>query len=558
MSQQTTDRKPNKESLVDVGRWAEELDSETSKIQPARAKNKRPVPPRPRIKQEQQADDEAKTLLKKQPEKPKGTASPTQTANPPVNNFGAEGIMSIYAKTAQKKEDVPAATTPNIIPPQDRPKPIAKPKQAATETSPIIDVGRDEVMPASYLLPVDLHSNGVTKKKTIRTEGQLFTLDKILGEGGMGEVYKATCLFEGAPGPDDDIRRDVAVKFMLDIDPALRDRFVSEARLIARLNHENIVRFEGWHYRKEDNKYFVVMEYIKGIDVEQLIEMHNLKSLPHLLEGINRIPDKIAAFVLFCVGNGLNYAHNYNFGLDAQGSPIVGVVHRDVTPGNILIKLDEGAVKLTDFGVAITTGDLKKAEERGEIAGKLAYMAPETFSQFKATTRSDLYSLGVTAYEMLTGFCPNEKFFSDPESAQEYQEQIASAYDKEIVPPHEVIEGIDRDLSDIVIKLMQKDPEQRYQSAAQLVDAVGRQYLYKGGFGPTKVGLKAYIETLKGERSPGQSLDTLRFLLTPRWYDLFLPRKCQKMREEDVLKPYKLKDWARKKVEQGQIPARVW
>jgi serine/threonine protein kinase len=385
-----------------------------------------------------------------------------------------------------------------------------------------------------------------TKESIVYSQRVQYKLKELLGEGGMGQVWKAECIYEAGPGAEDDITRDVAVKFVKSgQDIELKRRLVKEARLIARLSHENIVRFEDWNYLEEDQSHFIVMEYIPGMDIHGITRLHGLDRLPEKTDKILRIPDLITGFILYSVGNGLAYAHNFNFGTDSKRNPLTGIIHRDISPGNILIKLDEGTVKITDFGLAATREDLEE-QECHTVAGKLQYLSPEAlFDSKNVDARTDIYSLGIVAYEMLTGLRPNETY-EEGQNLNSIVFSIMSAYNKELVPPHEIVEGVDRELSDIVCKMLSKKPEQRYQTATKFVDAIGRQYIYRKGFGPTKAGLKEYIYTLQGKAWTDDSQDRLRFLR--RGFTGTL----------DIKTPYRMKEWARKKLEKRQNPSRVW
>ncbi|MBW2972369.1 serine/threonine protein kinase [Candidatus Woesearchaeota archaeon] len=385
-------------------------------------------------------------------------------------------------------------------------------------------------------------------KKPIALTGLRYTLEDLIGVGGMGEVWKARCVFSAAPGPQDDVGSRAAVKFVTGLDPDSphRARFIKEAKLIAQLKHENIVRFEGWDYLEDKGAYFIVMEYIPGTDLDGLMDFHNLCSYDtptHLLNaraaGITKIPDPIVGFVLVSMLNALEYAHNYVF---EDGSR--GVVHRDISPGNALIKFDEGVVKLGDFGIAATTTDLEDPEERSIIAGKIQYMPPEiALTTERVDTRSDLYSLGIVIYEMLTGIRPNDGFPHERNNLAELYNVIES-FDKQLVPPHEVVKGIDEELSGIVCKLMARKPKDRYQSAAEAKDAV-ENYLYSRGRGVTKHSLRDYIQIRQGQK-PEKRFANLRFLKHHRFRTI-----------PTIFIQYQLTDYARTMLEKRQNPARA-
>ena len=198
-----------------------------------------------------------------------------------------------------------------------------------------------------------------------------------LGQGGMAEVFLCT-MFSG-----DEFRRPVAVKIVRDDfakRPEFCELFAQEARFAAMLLHPNIVNVLDFS-RDAQGRLFLVMEYIEGVDLWQLAAGRAL-------------PPSVAIHIAAEVLHGLDYAHRL-----PHGSEVRGIVHRDVSPANILLSW-LGAVKVADFGIAkaITTSGILSG-----IKGKTSYMSPEQADGKPIDARSDLFSLGVVLWEMLTG-----------------------------------------------------------------------------------------------------------------------------------------------------------
>jgi serine/threonine-protein kinase len=244
-----------------------------------------------------------------------------------------------------------------------------------------------------------------------------------LGSGGFGAVYLAE---------DTWIDKKVALKVPhrqnLDFGELLR-----EPRLLASLSHPNVVTVLT--AEKQDNVFFIVMEYVPGDTLEAIIERDGALDLPRVLDYTCQI----------C--NAMDHAHRH------------GVIHRDLRPGNVLVT-EHGLVKVADFG---TSRFLEIAAHGTTVIGSPPYMAPEQF-QGKAVFASDIYSLGVTMYQMLTGSLP----YSTPSPAD-----LARLSRGELTtPPRERNQKIPRGISDIVMKAMAPDVASRYQRASDLLEAV--------------------------------------------------------------------------------------
>lgn len=295
-----------------------------------------------------------------------------------------------------------------------------------------------------------------------------------IAAGGMGIVYEAEQA--GAHG----FRKRVAMKVIREEfarQPSFVENFIGEAKLVADLIHTNIV--QTYHLGEADGQVFIAMELISGVNLDALLEQHEVKR--------RQLPVDLAVFIVSRVARGLTYAHAKT---DSAGHSL-GIVHRDVSFKNILIAF-EGDVKLTDFGIAKARGFLK--QEEGEvIIGKADYMSPEQ-ADFQVTDlRSDIFSAGVVLGHLLLG---RNVFRAD--TPEESRERILTL---EIPDFTRLDSRIDARLGEIMNRALQRDPAKRYQSAGELLDDLER-YLYEPGFGPTNEKLGSYVRELFGQHVP--------------------------------------------------------
>lgn len=227
---------------------------------------------------------------------------------------------------------------------------------------------------------------------------------------------------------------------------------------------------------------FMAMDYVDGVDLSMLMR-HHFKL--HLL-----LPIPIAMFVVSRIARSLAYAHQW-------------IVHKDVTPGNILIN-SEGVPKLTDFGIA---APLSAAGE--EFAGKVHYMAPEQLARRRVDGRADIFSLGVVAYELLTGI----NLFK-PLTRGKWDDNVRwvkQAQSREIIPPHEICPDVPERLSRIVMKMLEYDCEKRFQRMLEVHVEFEKRFLYAQGFGPTNNSMAAYLRIFEADFL-GATQDDLRQL----------------------------------------------
>ncbi|MBI5767344.1 MAG: serine/threonine protein kinase [Verrucomicrobia bacterium] len=295
-----------------------------------------------------------------------------------------------------------------------------------------------------------------------------------LAEGGMGVVYEAVQLGAG------NFRKTVAVKLIREEYSAIEEfqrNFIGEARLVADLIHTNIV--QTYHLGQVGGQYFMVMEFVRGVNLEQFIERHRQLG--------KAIPVDLAAFIVSRIARGLTYAH---MKCDREGRHL-NIVHRDIGPKNVLVAL-EGDVKLTDFGIAKAL-DLMYNEEGKVIAGKDEYLSPEQASYAITDARADLFPLTIVLTELLLG----RNIFRAADRAQSRRNILTMP-----IPQFGTIRAdIDPKLEAIIQRGFQRDRERRYQSAYDMLTDL-ELYLYSDRYGPTNEKLGVYIKELFGVRDP--------------------------------------------------------
>ncbi len=300
-------------------------------------------------------------------------------------------------------------------------------------------------------------------------------MTRTIAEGGMGVVYQAHQ--KGAGG----FRKVVAVKLIREeysTIPEFQSNFIGEARLVADLIHTNIV--QTYHLGQIGGQYFMVMEFVNGVNLEQFLERHRALNKP--------MPVDLAAFITSRIARGLTYAHQKR---DNEGR-LLGIVHRDIGPKNIMIGY-EGDVKLTDFGIAKAL-DLMYNEEGQVVAGKDEYLSPEQADKRVTDARADIFPLGIVLTELLLG--RNIFRGEDRDGSRENILRLPIPLFSTLRPQ------IDPKLEAIIQKSLQRERDQRYQSAYEMMTAL-EIYLYSDGYGPTNEKLGVYLKEVMGFREPG-------------------------------------------------------
>jgi eukaryotic-like serine/threonine-protein kinase len=248
-----------------------------------------------------------------------------------------------------------------------------------------------------------------------------------IGTGGMADVFRARDLM---------LERSVAIKILHETysdDPAFQNRFKQEARAAANLSHPNIVTVHDFGF--DHGQLFIVMEHIPGKDLKTILRQRGRYS----------VEEAIPLMVQACAGIG--YAHR------------AGLVHCDIKPHNMIVTPD-GRLKVTDFGIARALSTIQPDERADVVWGSPQYFSPEQAVGEAPSPASDVYSLGIVLYEVLTGALP----FTAPSS-----EELARMHlEENPIPPSEYIPDIPTALEEIVMKVLSKEPAARYRTADQL------------------------------------------------------------------------------------------
>jgi serine/threonine protein kinase len=263
--------------------------------------------------------------------------------------------------------------------------------------------------------------------------GGRYALERRLGAGGMSTVFLAR---------DAVLERKVAVKLLaehLSDDEDFVARFRREALAAARLQHPNIVQVFDSGEDEPSGRHFIVMEYVNGPSCADLLRSQRQLGVEQTVEIVRGS----------C--HGLDYAHR------------AGVIHRDVKPGNLLVSDESGTVKLADFGIA-KAAEQTRITQVGAVLGTAAYLSPEQATGEEAEAPSDIYSLGVCAYQFLTGRLPHE-YSSLTELALKQQRDT-------VVPITDYRRDVPPELDEAIRVALERDPAQRYASALDMAAAM--------------------------------------------------------------------------------------
>ncbi len=261
-----------------------------------------------------------------------------------------------------------------------------------------------------------------------------YEITESIGEGGMGTVFR---------GIDTMLEREVAIKMLrpeLASQPQVVERFRTEAITLAKLNHPNVATL--YSFLRQGDDYFMIMEFVRGETLDEIIRKHGAMSCER-------------AISLFCHAlEGIEHAHK------------MGVIHRDIKPANMMLT-KEGVLKVMDFGIARVLGSARMTRH-GNIIGTIEYMSPEQVRGEETDARSDIYSLGILLYEMLTGRIP----FESKSEFELMRSQIEDAPE----PPTTFADHIPLELEQAIMRSLAKMPDARFQTAnefrAQLLNTI--------------------------------------------------------------------------------------
>ncbi len=256
-----------------------------------------------------------------------------------------------------------------------------------------------------------------------------YEIKGIIGKGAMGVIYKAF---------DPVIERNVAIKTMsteVINDPDLRKRFYREAKAAGALHHPQIIIV--YDFGEENNMPYIVMEFLEGEDLKKVIKSGEKLSLNKIIDiGIQ-------------ISDGLHFAHKNN------------VIHRDIKPANIFL-CNNGTIKILDFGVAFVLNST--LTQSGVLLGSIGYMSPEQIMGKKVTGATDQYSVGVILYELITGMKP----FLGPD----VNSTIKAILKTDPIPPSKITENCSKELEEVILKMLQKEPENRFPSMKEVADTL--------------------------------------------------------------------------------------
>jgi serine/threonine protein kinase len=272
-----------------------------------------------------------------------------------------------------------------------------------------------------------------------------FVILRSLAMGGMAEILLARVRDPAKP------ERLVVLKRMhrqLAADREYVKMFVDEARLAITLRHPNVV--EVYESGEDDDQYYIAMEYLHGHDLRRVLSQMAKKRVPMRLAN--------ALSIARAVCRGLDYTHERT---DASGE-LLGIVHRDVSPHNVLVTYG-GRVKLVDFGIAKTTIQLARTRT-GILKGKVAYMSPEQALGENLDRRSDVFCIGILLWEMTTGHWLYRR--------KSELETLKAVVEHDAPPPSQVIAGYPKELEQIVMKTLARQREDRWQTAGELGEAL--------------------------------------------------------------------------------------
>jgi serine/threonine protein kinase/DNA-binding response OmpR family regulator len=380
------------------------------------------------------------------------------------------------AKTTGSTEGKSAAQAVEISL-KPAPEKIVSDEAAPAPVDEIVELGEESLQESRQAETV-IELEKIAEKEEAKPEKKILPPDNpnelgdyvllgLIARGGMAEIYKAKR--KGVKG----FEKIIAIKKILSgygEDDKYIEMLVDEAKIAAELSHPNIIQI--YDLGRKDNYYFIAMEYVLGKDLREI--------QGRLREKDQWFPEEISLFLSIKILEALNYAHKAK---DSHGHALE-IVHRDVSPPNILISY-AGDVKLTDFGISKASIKMHHTIS-GALKGKLLYMSPEQArGEGTIDCRSDLYSVGVVLFELLT----SKKLFLDTSEMG----VLKKVQNGEILNPREVNPDIDPALEKIILKSLSKACDKRYQSAAAMIADLETFMVKKYNYLPGPVQLSHFI-----------------------------------------------------------------
>ncbi len=400
-----------------------------------------------------------------------GPSTPEKAAGAPKKFSTDTDIDRMISDTLSGLRASPKPVSDRTPPPAVKP-PAPAPAPARSEAPPAPSASAP-ASPAHRVEPARVPEAPAVSASGPDRFGQYEILERI-ASGGMAELYKARR--SGVEG----FQKIVAIKKIL---PHLADNegfiamFADEAKLAAQLNHPNIVHIYDLG-KIEGGGYFIAMEHVEGRDLRAILESARELGMT--------LPVPLAIYVASKVASALDYAHRRR---DGDGQDL-HIVHRDVSPQNILISY-EGDIKLCDFGIAKAASKVSQTES-GALKGKIQYMSPEQAWGKPIDRRSDLFSLGVVLYELLT----EQKLFrgdSDLTVLEMVRAAAASA-------PSTANPDVPKPLDAIVLKALAREPDERYANASDMLRDL-EQVLYSYSPAPGSADLAIFLHRLQAEEA---------------------------------------------------------
>lgn len=280
--------------------------------------------------------------------------------------------------------------------------------------------------------------------------GQYYLLDRI-GAGGMAEIFRARPASLSGNG------RIIVIKRLLPHvlgDPLFLGMFKSEVQVCLGLNHPNVVHIHD--FGEVEGQPYLALEYVDGIDLGQLIIAHSQKN--------EYIPIEMTSAIVEQAARGLQYAHTFE---NSATGARPHIIHRDISPQNLLLSYD-GHLRVIDFGVAKAVMESRENTSHGMIKGKFSYLSPEQATQGELDHRSDVFSLGIVLWELLT----SKKLFTVPGKSDFAVFDLIKTCETFITPPSTVNARVPARLDEIVMRALAKHPSERFQSAAEFEAAL--------------------------------------------------------------------------------------